>query len=394
MKEVMTFKAGKFVFCDQYDKPRIEKLLVEAATLNSAISDLPILPKWSSQIDPELLYSSVAGTAAIEGNSLVAEEVRALDEGKIPDAGHTAKDRLEITNLIGAYRLLDQEKATFLIPKAIAINRALIGKSLNAHILAEDQIRDLHRQITIGLPYEDNIPGTYRNGMVKVGDKAHGGIYTPPKIIEDVQNLMREFIDWINNDDLINENTFVRAALAHYHFSLIHPFWDGNGRVARLLEALLLHSAGIRYVPKMLSNYYYRHVDDYYRAFSETIRAKKDVTPFLEFNLHGVIESLQQMQGRIALLIRGLVMRDYLHFLSSKKSISKRQNDLLTLLLDDSSGKPFTLHDLQNALPYSMLYRKVSEMTARRDLKNLLGLKLLSVDAENRYSLNLRGFDS
>jgi Fic family protein len=378
MKEVMTFKAGKFVFCDKYDKPRIEKLLVEAATLNSAISDLPILPKWSSQIDPELLYSSVAGTAAIEGNSLVAEEVRALDEGKIPDAGHTAKDKLEITNLIGAYRLLDERHAT----------------PSTAHLLAESHIRDLHRQITNGLPYEDNIPGVYRNGMVKVGDKAHGGIYTPPKIIEDVEMLMREFIDWINSGDLLNENAFVRAALAHYHFSLIHPFWDGNGRVARLVEALLLQSAGIRYVPKMLSNYYYRHVDDYYRAFSDTIRAEKDVTPFLEFNLRGVIESLQTMKTRIANLIRMLVMREHLHLLGSNKAISKRQNDLITLLLDDSSGKQFTLHELQKNLPYSILYRKVSEMTARRDLKNLLDRKLLVVDADGHYSLNLRGFDS
>ncbi|ACF10533.1 filamentation induced by cAMP protein Fic [Chlorobaculum parvum NCIB 8327] len=389
MKEVMTFKAGKFVFCDQYDKPRIEKLLVEAKTLSDAIHDLPILPKWASKIDPELLYSSVAGTAAIEGNSLNAEEVRELDEGKIPDEGHTAKDRLEITNLIDAYKMIDQQTT-----KPSKTNALAVALFLNPNILAESHIRDLHRQITSGLPYEDNIPGTYRNGMVKIGDKAHGGIYTPPKIIEDIEMLMREFIDWINSDELLNEHVFVRAALAHYHFSLIHPFWDGNGRVARLIEAKLLQSAGIRYVPKMLSNYYYRNVDDYYSAFSDSIKAKKDVTPFIEFNLRGVIESLQQMQSRIALLIRGLVMRDYLHFLSSKKSISKRQNDLITLLLDDSSGKPFTLHDLQTALPYSILYRKVSEMTARRDLKNLLERKLLTVDADGRYSLNLRSFDS
>lgn len=389
MKEVMTFKSGKFVFCDQYDKPRIEKLLVEASTLNAAISDLPILPKWSSQIDPELLYSSIASTAAIEGNSLDANEVRELDEGKIPEAGHTAKDRLEITNLIGAYRQLDLQAA-----EPSGTHDFPLRLNLIKSVLAESHIRALHRQITNGLPYEDNIPGTYRNGMVKVGDKAHGGIYTPPKIIEDVEMLMRELIEWIDSDDLLNEHIFVRAALAHYHFSLIHPFWDGNGRVARLIEASLLQSAGIRYVPKMLSNYYYRHVDDYYRAFSDTIKAKKDVTPFLEFNLRGVIESLQTMKTRIAILIRMLVMREHVRFLVSNKAISRRQNDLLTLLLDDPSGKPFTLHELQQAMPYAMLYRKVSEMTARRDLKNLLEHKLLTVDSANRYSLNLRGFDS
>lgn len=377
MKEVSTFKSGKFIFCDQFDKTRIEMLLVEASTLNSAINDLPILPGWSSQIDPELLYSSIASTAAIEGNSLNAEDVRALDEGKIPDAGHTAKDRLEITNLISAYRAIDTLPA-----KPIPL------------IFSEKHIKELHKHITFDLPYNDNIPGAYRNGKVIVGDKAHGGIYNPPKIIEDVRMLMDEFIDWMNSDDLINENVFIRSALAHYHFSLIHPFWDGNGRVARLLEALLLQSAGIRFLPKMLSNYYYRHVDDYYRAFSDTIKAKKDVTPFLEFNLRGVIESLQQMKSRIAFFIRKLAMRDYLHFLGTKKAISKRQNDLLTLLLDDTSEKSFTLHELQLTMPYTMLYRKVSEMTARRDMKNLLDLKLLAINTEGRYYLNLTSFVS
>ncbi len=393
MKEVMTFKSGKFIFCDLYDKHHIEKLLVEASILTAAIKDLPILPAWSSQINPELLYSSIAGTAAIEGNSINAQEVKAIAEGKIPDAGHTAKDRLEITNLIDAYRLLDQENAKSSMANALAEKSALASKSLTANFLAESQIRDLHRQITNGLPYENNIPGTYRNGMVKVGDKAHGGIYTPPKIIEDVQRLMEEFIEWINSDDLINENVFIRAALSHYHFSLIHPFWDGNGRVARLVEARLLQSAGIRYVPKMLSNFYYRHVDDYYRAFSDSMRADKDVTPFLDFILRGVIESLQQMKSRIAVLIRELVMRDYLHFLTNNKGISERQNDLLTLLLDHK-GSAFSLSELQHALPYSMIYRKVSEMTARRDLKNLLKKKLLTVDVDGRHTLNLYGFDA
>jgi Fic family protein len=393
MKEIMTFKSGKFIFCNQYNRPRIEKLLVEAETLCDAIHELPILPKWSSQIDPELLYSSIAGTAAIEGNTLNAEEVRALDEGKIPDGGHTAKDRLEITNLINAYRMLEQETAKPSMTNALALARALTSPVPELD-LDENHIRDLHRQITNGLPYENNIPGVYRNGMVKVGDKTRGGIYTPTKIIEDVRTPMQEFVNWINSTDLINENAFVRAALAHYHFSLIHPFWDGNGRLARLIEARLLQSAGIRYVPKMLSNYYYRHVDDYYRAFSDSIGAKEDVTPFLEFNLRGVIESLLQMKNRIVFFIRILAMRDYLHFLVNKKAISKRQNDLLTLLLDDSSRTPFSLHELQHTMPYAMMYRKVSEMTARRDLKNLLDRKLLTVDEERRYLLNISGFDS
>mgnify|MGYP002399908374 CR=1 FL=1 len=94
-----------------------------------------------------------------------------------------------------------------------------------------------------------------RKNAGQAGNTAHGGIYTPPKILEDVRNLMKEFIQWINSDEIVRLSLFVRASLVHYHFCLIHPFWAGNGRTARLIEALMLQSAGIDYdVPRALSS--------------------------------------------------------------------------------------------------------------------------------------------
>lgn len=376
IKEVMTFKSGKFLFCGRYDQRILEKLLIEASLLTATVKDLPLLPAWSAQIEPELLYSSIAGTAAIEGNTINEHEVKAIAEGKISDTGHSAKDRLEIRNLIRTYQSLDS-----------------LESEPGPFLLTEAHIRELHHQITNGLPYENNIPGAYRNGMVQVGDKAHGGIYTPPKIIEDVQTLMMEFIVWINSEEIIGQDVFIRAALAHYHLSLIHPFRDGNGRVARLIEALLLQTAGIRYVPKMLSNYYYRHVDEYYMSFSKSIRGDKEITPFVEFTLKGVIDSLQNMKDRIALFIRKLVLRDYIHFLGHNKSLSKRQIDLLTLMLDNW-GVSFTLNELSGTMPFSMLYRRVSTLTARRDLKKLSELNLLALDESRRYVLNSHALEA
>jgi Fic family protein len=199
---------------------------------------------------------------------------------------------------------------------------------------------------------------------------------------------MAEFIAWINSKDILALEPFLRAALAHYYFCLIHPFWDGNGRTARLIEAILLQSSNIKYVPKELSNYYYRNVDDYYISFSKSIKLKKDVTPFLEFMLTASVESLKKIKNSIIYFIRKFSLRDMYAFEKKSKNITKRQFDLLSLLLDNPVE--FILKDLMEKSPYSILYRKVSTQTARRDLKKLVEMKLLNNTENNKFYLNFR----
>ena len=128
---------------------------------------------------------------------------------------------------------------------------------------------------------------------MKVGNEEHGGVYTPPKILDDIKNLMKEFIDWINSPDVLQEDPVIRAACAHYYFALIHPFGDGNGRTARAIEAILLRSSGFRFVYNMLSNFYYKNIDDYFWSFSLAGRNKEgDITPFLEFFRKGLLLTL------------------------------------------------------------------------------------------------------
>jgi len=143
----------------------------------------------------------------------------------------------------------------------------------------------------------------------------------------------------------------------------------------------------------MLSNYYYRNIDEYYIAFSKCIKAREDVTPFLELSLKGTIDSLTEMKKRIGFFIRELALRDYIHFLSGTKTITKRQNSLVILLLD-SPATLFSLNDLLEKVPYSLLYRRVSSQTARRDIKKLLELNLIRANEKGLYLLNIYGFDS
>lgn len=370
MKEFMTFKSGKFYFSEKYDAHRINTLLIRANVLNETVVDLPILPELASQIEPEIMYSSISGTAAIEGNPITKDDIRKLAEGEDIEK-YTKKDKLEITNLLKAYNLLSQVEAD---DKPI--------------LLSEKLILDIHLIITNGLADGQNVPGQYRNGLVHVSDQAHGGVYTPPRILADIESLMKEFIVWINSNACLKLDPFIRSAIAHYYFCLIHPFWDGNGRTGRLIEAILLQSAHIKYVPKILSNFYYRNVDDYYLAFSRAIKLKKDITPFLEFILKAAISSLDEIKGSIIYFIRKFSLREYYFLKKREKAITTRQFDLLSMLLDNPIG--FTLKDLIELRPFSFLYNKTSVQTARRDIKKLTDLKLLQIKPDGKCFLNLR----
>jgi len=373
MRRYLTCKSGLFYFSEEYDKELLSPSLAVAAILNKTVADLPILPRKVSQLETELVRQSIFGTAAIEGNPLSQEDVIGIMENDdVSDVVH--KSEIEIRNLVKAYEVLSK-----------------IKPEKDPFILEESLIRELHRIVTSGVPHQFNEPGRYRNetvGYTEVGDKYHGGVYRPPRILKDIEDLMREYVEWVNSEELTSKGPFVRAILAHYHFSLIHPFFDGNGRTARLIEAIILQAANVRYVPKMLSNYYYRNIDGYYFAFSETIKLKgKDVTPFLKFCLDGVTESLMDIKDRITDLIKKLVFREHLAQLKAQREITVRQFELLSLLLDDL--RDFSLNDLMGERPFSLLYRKVTKQTARRDVKRLTELKLIAQDGENRYSLNL-----
>lgn len=369
MKEFMTYKSGKFYFCDIYDKDKINNLLVRAIVLNETVVDLPILPELSSHLEPNIMYSSISGTAMIEGNPIIGDDVKRIAEGENIER-YTQKDKQEIKNLIKAYNWLSG-----------------VDPSNKPFVLTEKIIIELHKIITNDVPHENNVPGQYRNGLVYVGDKAHGGKYTPPKILDDIKNLMSQFITWINSKEIVTLDPFLRAALAHYHFCLIHPFWDGNGRTARILEALLLQTSNIKYVPKELSNFYYRNVDDYYIAFSKSIKLKKDITPFVEFMLTASVEGLKDIKNSIVYFIRKFTLRDLYIFQRQKKAITKRQLDLLSLLLDNPIN--FTLKDLLEKNPFAILYTNVTTQTARRDLKRLTEIGYLIISEDKKYYLNL-----
>ncbi|QLA17722.1 hypothetical protein [Desulfolutivibrio sulfoxidireducens] len=191
----------------------------------------------------------------------------------------------------------------------------------------------------------------------------------------------------------------VRAALVHYHLLALRPFSRACAVMARLAEAMVLEAAGYRFAPAVLGEYYLTHLGEYEgraplhpagRAGEDpaTDRAAPssrppageladDPTPFVEFCLRGLAWGLREAQERVAEGLRRLVLERHFEELRLARRVTARQHALLRLLLDGGHG-PVGIRALCRASPFSLLYGRASEQTARRDLKRLSRLGLLA----------------
>lgn len=373
VKKVLTFKSGNFVFSAKFNDEKdseIAKKFIDVLVAFESIKYIPILPNMASQIEEELIKKSIFSTAAIEGNSLTQEDVNKIVEDK---KANVSKERFvkEIQNLKKAYNEIKN------------IN-VLNTKTL----ISQELIKNYHKIVTDGLESEVNIPGQYRNTKVIVGNEEHGGTNVPPKIFEDIKMLMEEFVSWINSNELLEMHPIFRACIAHLCLALIHPFGDGNGRTSRIIEAHILKSAGYRFVYTMLSNYYYKNLDEYFITFSKVLKNKdNDISDFMLFYLKGMLESIKIIREKIYYIITGLSLESFLLHLKRNNKISPRQYDFLSIMLDNN--KEVTEKEILEDVNLKIIYGNLSSRTLKRDLEYLLSANLLEFNKDTqKYKIN------
>jgi Fic family protein len=114
----------------------------------------------------------------------------------------------------------------------------------------------------------DKSPGLWRTGPIGVTEGNGGLLYEGPDG-EDVPGLMAEVVDWLESGDL-DVHVVVRAAMAHLNVVSVHPFRDGNGRISRIVQSLVLAREGL-VSPEFASieEYLGEHTPDYYAALQE-----------------------------------------------------------------------------------------------------------------------------
>jgi Fic family protein len=157
--------------------------------------------------------------------------------------------------------------------------------------LSNRLLRELHEILLQSGRGAEKQPGEFRRTQNWIGGTRPGNAHfvpTPPDQLQDCMGALERFIH--ARDDM---PVLVRAALAHVQFETIHPFLDGNGRVGRLLIALILHESAVLAQPLLyLSLYFKQHRAEYYRLL-DTVRRTGDWEAWLDFFLEGVAETAE-----------------------------------------------------------------------------------------------------
>ena len=168
-------------------------------------------------------------------------------------------------------------------------------------------IREMHALLLRGGRGAGKQPGEFRKGQVWIGGAtpalAHF-VPPPPEALDELLAAFERFLHVPATDT----SPLIKAALAHVQFETIHPFSDGNGRLGRLLIALILCNEGVLREPSLyLSLYFKRHRADYYDMLNG-VRVRGDWEAWLGFFLDGVADTAQQavdsVQRLLALLTR------------------------------------------------------------------------------------------
>lgn len=390
--KVETFRSGYFTFEVGIDLSKIQPLIDRVRDAKNRFSSMPILPDIAVQLEKEVLASSVFGTNTIEGATLTEEETADVLSGN-----KQVKEEKErrVTNMRDAYGKAETvaEKILTEVQKEKGINA-----TTPAIVLEEFMITDLHRIITGELTHPLNVPGQYRDNkkgqLTKVGDLEHGGIYTPPKCKKDIGLLIKHFVEWINDDKFLGLGPLIRAPLVHYYFERIHPFWDGNGRVGRVLEALVLKCSGFKYAPFAMSKYYLEHIDEYFTVFNTARKAAEKKQPFpntvfVEFFLTGMLEVINRLHDRANNLVSYLLYDVVVNNMLQEKKINVRQYTIIHNLLP--KGSEHDLGKIQSQPWYKGLYAKLTMRTQYRDLRKMAEAKLIKTLPGRKLRLLIPG---
>jgi len=262
----------------------IASALMRIEACQQAVVLLPITPIVLAKLRESSRLQSVHYSTMIEGNRLTKEQIiKVIKQHKtIPGR---ERDEKEVK---GYYAALDALQKY--VAKGDPISERVI-QTLHALVMAGGRTRVK--------------PTLYRPGQNVIKEAGTGRIvYLPPEA-KDVPGLMGRLVEWITQKNKKIPCPIV-AAIAHYQFATIHPYYDGNGHVARLLATLIVHEGG--YGLKgiySLDEYYARDSEAYYEALTlgpshnyYMGREQADITPWVEYFCVGMAHAFERVQLR------------------------------------------------------------------------------------------------
>ena len=284
-----------------YDPPYIvtNKIVDLIAEISELIGHITIVSGVNN--NPKLRRANriktIQASLAIENNTLTVEQITALLNGK-----RVLGTPVEIKEVKNAYEVYEQ---------LLSFNPYSIGDLLKAHgILMSDLV---------------NNAGHFRTGGVGVFKGSQVVHMAPP--VEFVSEHIDNLFTWYQKSTV---HPLIKSAVFHYEFEFIHPFSDGNGRMGRLWQSLILGRLHplFEYLP--VENMVYANQEAYYNAIQHST-ATADSGPFIEFMLQEILNTLKRHQGSLISQHNVMEVRDKFGISSEQIIEQIQRNPAVTL---------------------------------------------------------------
>ena len=332
----------------------------EAQSKCQHIAGVALSPAMQSRLQAIYLSKGVHATTSIEGNTLTIQQVRQVVEGKLtlPRSQKYLAD--EVRNVVGICNQIaqqvDDDEAIRITPELICQYNKRILQGLE---VAEEIEPGVVRKVSVGV-------GTYRGAPW-----------------ENCPYLLERLCTWLN-DEMIPPDDNLRFAfalfksiVAHLYIAWIHPFGDGNGRTARLLEFLILTQSGVPLpAAHLLSNHYNKTRTRYYAELDRSSKGNVGVIPFVEYAVEGFVDGLAGQLNQIRRFQWQVIWVNYVHdqFRNKTTAAATRQKHLILAL----PHRLISRGEIPLISPrVAGDYASKGEKTLTRDINALVAMQLL-----------------
>jgi len=245
------------------------EIVNRVAAISEAIGRLTVLTDQARALRLRRInrIRTIHGSLAIEGNTLSEAQITAILEGKRVIA--PPREVQEVKNALAAYDRFDSWKPS-----------------------SEKDLLEAHRILMSGLIDE---AGLYRPGGVGVMAGQQVIHLAPPA--DRVPHLMVDLFGWLAATDA---HPLIASSVFHYEFEFIHPFADGNGRMGRLWQSLILARWNPLFADIPVESLIFEHQAEYYQAIQESTQGT-DSAPFIAFILRMILDTVTSSTPEVAL---------------------------------------------------------------------------------------------
>lgn len=344
-------------------EPDVWMLLFEARSKVDQLALALLRPAQAEALNQVFLARGVQATTAIEGNALGEAEVAAIVAGRAgaPPPSQAYLYR-EVENIVAAFNHIK--------------DRLVAGGSSD---ISPADVEQFNREVLEGLDEPGGSPGELRRTSVFVG-RYRGAP------AEDCEHLLARLCDWLNGPDFRTDDerwkiplALIKATVAHLYIAWIHPFDNGNGRTARLIELQILLDAGVPLPAAHLPSYHYNATRaEYHRQLEATSGSGGDIVPFVRYAAQGFVDGIRGQIERVWEQQYADRWEQFIHeaFGGNVTSAADRRRLQIVLKLSEQTGA-VARRDIPRLTPELTIAYAGTERMLSRDINALEAMGLI-----------------